>query len=194
MTPRQLTPLGGLLVLALAMAGCGDSPGTPGETGPAGDPGQPGATGTASLIDVETVEPGSDCAHGGMRINTGLDADQSGDLSGDEITAGSSMVQCNPEPAETCAETVTINGVTGADGEFVEGVSSSALSVDLSTIANVELVLLGPDFDFTSGANPGEFSVTPLSAGGPYFITVIATNGCSVDQTSITIATVDGPS
>ncbi len=192
MTQKHSWPIGALLIATLVFAGCGDSQGAPGEAGPAGEAGQNGAPGTTSLVDVEAIEPGPDCAAGGVRITTGVDADASGDLSADEAAAGNSTVQCNVEPQPACSEVVSIDGVNGADASFVVGQPSSPLTVELSTTTNVRLVFLGPDFDYTAGANVGEFTVTPLTEGGPFFITVVATNGCSFDQATVTIATVAG--
>lgn len=183
-------PIGALLVAMLACAGCGDSQGAPGERGAAGDPGPNGSPGTASLVDVEALAPGEDCAGGGVRITTGLDADGNGELSADEAAAGESIVQCNPESEPACAEVVSIDGITGTDGPFVAGQASSPLTVELNTTTNIRLVFLGPDFDYTAGANVGEFTLTPHHGGGPFSITVVATNGCSFDQATVTIASV----
>ena len=64
-------------VLVLACGGKGTD-GKDGEPGTAGDPGPDGAMGPAgsnALVDVTPVEAGDDCATGGLRIASGIDAE-----------------------------------------------------------------------------------------------------------------------
>lgn len=187
MKQKYLGHLGILLVAAITLAGCGDASGAPGEPGAEGPQGAPG---TAERVDIEAVAPGPECVAGGVRITTGVDADMSGELSADEAAAGDSTLQCNLESVAPCTDDLRINGVAGTDAPFVAGQPSAPLTVDLSSADNVRLILLGPDFDFNAEAQLGQFTITPHREGGPFFITVLATNGCSVDQASVTIDSV----
>lgn len=171
-------------LLVLAAAGCGDA-GPRGESGPPGDTGAPGEAAALSLVETRSVAPGAECANGGTQIVSGVDADQNGELSDDEIAAGSTTLVC--APAAECDETLTITDITGTDQTFVDGVESSPMTVQLSSTSDVELSFVAPDLEFKPGANPGEFTVVPHAVGGPFQVAVMATDGCSFDVTNFAI-------
>ncbi len=175
-----------ICLFVVAGAGCGGDQGRPGEAGPAGEPGQPGEAAAISLVETQSVAPGADCAAGGTRIVSGVDADHNGELSDEEIAAGSTTLYCAP-PAAKCDNTITITDITGTAQTFIAGVESGPLTAHLSTTSGVELKFVAPDLEFKTGANPGEFTVVPQTVGGPFQVAVMATDGCSFDVKSFTI-------
>ncbi|HKQ32048.1 MAG TPA: hypothetical protein VJV40_02510 [Thermodesulfobacteriota bacterium] len=74
-----------------------------GDPGPQGDP---GADGLTSLLDTTSEAPGANCANGGTKVDTGLDADNSGVLDPGEIT--NTYYACNGEQG--------IQGIQGDTG------------------------------------------------------------------------------
>lgn len=77
----DLRPAMHCVCLALLLSACGaDSSGV---QGPEGD------AGLNSLIRTEAVEPGAECAEGGVRVLSGLDADADGELGADEVSGES---------------------------------------------------------------------------------------------------------
>ena len=83
--------------LALTLAACEGDDGNDGAQGPAGTPGADGAAGNdgqSSLISQRELQPGdANCPAGGIRIDSGLDANSDGVLSADEIDASNFV--CN---------------------------------------------------------------------------------------------------
>lgn len=77
--------------------------GEPGEDGEQGEPGEDGADGDAGLSSLITQTPvfsgDETCFSGGVRIDSGQDADRDGELSDDEITETSHL--CNPTTINT---------------------------------------------------------------------------------------------
>lgn len=163
-----------------ALSACGGA--EQGEQGKLGPDGQAGAPGHDSLVKTETIEPGDACPNGGVRINSGLDADDNGTLSADEIIAGSSTDVCSQgPPADDCGEALEIGEISGTDQAFVVTNPSAPLTAALNHTDGVELQLAGRGFTMTPGASVDEFSLTPKMAGGPFDLALVASDGCSVD-------------
>jgi hypothetical protein len=150
-----------------------------------------GTPGADSLVQTSPVEPGEICPGGGVKVDTGLDADADGELSNEELAAGSSTVICSVDNAGECGEPLALGQVSGTAQTFIVDRPSAALTVDLNTTEGVELKLAGEGFTSTPGTAPGEFSITPHLAGGPFDLALIASDGCSVDVASFTIERVE---
>ena len=65
-----------------------------GITGPQGPQGQSGANGYNSLISTSLEPPGLNCTNGGIKIEVGLDLDENGILSLDEIDSSQTKYVC----------------------------------------------------------------------------------------------------
>ncbi len=93
----------------------------PGEAGPSqyvcnGAPGNTGAAGRNSLLEVLSEPAGAHCAHGGKRLNSGLDSNGNGVLEAGEVTASSYV--CNGA-----------NGSNGSNGNNGSAGQNSLLAV-----------------------------------------------------------------
>ncbi|RAL25386.1 hypothetical protein DL240_04025 [Lujinxingia litoralis] len=98
----------------------------------AGEGGEQGPGGQTPLIRTEDVAPGEDCAAGGVRVLSGLDANANAELDPDEVSAESlvctgveglnSLIRTEEEPAgENCGyrgSAVSVGLDTNADGEL----------------------------------------------------------------------------
>ena len=88
--------------------------GATGPTGPTGAQGSAGATGLASLALTSTEAVGANCATGGMKFESGVDADRNGALSAWEIEPWLTRYVCNGAAG---AQGLTgEQGPTGAQG------------------------------------------------------------------------------
>ncbi|MCW5808614.1 MAG: OmcA/MtrC family decaheme c-type cytochrome [Deltaproteobacteria bacterium] len=70
-------------LFAIAVAACG------------GDNGLPGEPGANALTQTSDEPPGPNCAHGGIKIEVGLDLDRDGTLSPAEVNAASTTYVCH---------------------------------------------------------------------------------------------------
>jgi len=69
--------------------------GLTGATGPQGVPGPAGINGLNALIKTTTEPAGSNCANGGTKIETGLDANSNGVLEINEVNLSQTQYVCN---------------------------------------------------------------------------------------------------
>ncbi|HTB77362.1 MAG TPA: hypothetical protein VK762_29155 [Polyangiaceae bacterium] len=76
-------------------------PGASGDAGPAGASGDAGAPGegTSSLIRTSHELAGANCVYGGVRIESGLDANRDGVLQDSEVNAAATQFICQTAPA-----------------------------------------------------------------------------------------------
>lgn len=81
------------------------TPGRDGKDGAPGGDGAAGAPGLATLVATGDEPPGSSCAEGGVRIDSGLDQDGDGRLQPAEVTATSYVCQPAAAPSSACAAT-----------------------------------------------------------------------------------------
>lgn len=190
-----LTLVGGLITLG-ACAGETGPQGEQGEEGPEGEAGEDGEDGedgvdgedgATSLTETEVVEEGEECEAGGVRVNTGIDGNDDGELSEDEVT--SSEVVCH-SPAADCSA-FEITEVSGTDQTFYEGVQSDPITVQHDGDADVEVEFVGSAFAYEAGDQEDETVLTPHEVGGPFQVTVIASNECSVDVDSFVVDEVE---
>ena len=85
----------GEIVPVLTQYVCNGAVGAAGVAGPQGIPGVAGTNGLNSLIKT-TVEPaGANCATGGTKVETGLDANNNGVLDAGEVLAAQTTYVCN---------------------------------------------------------------------------------------------------
>jgi DNA-binding beta-propeller fold protein YncE len=130
------------VVIAVSCLGCGAEDGA---TGPAGGGGPPGDKGDAVLIAVTPEPAGANCANGGQRVDTGLDADQDKLLDPQEVTqttyvcngrgpgvAGFQRIAQLTGPGGPIAEIVAAS----PDGMLLAYTSSTAHSVGLVDLAD----------------------------------------------------------
>jgi hypothetical protein len=123
---RRLVTLGGLLA-ALALAACGgDGTATPLKAAP------------AALVDVQTEAAGSNCASGGSRIASGIDANRNGTL--DAVEIASTQYVCNGSSGATgtagttgTAGLATLVAVTDAGAHCASGGKAISVGVDANT-------------------------------------------------------------
>jgi subtilisin-like proprotein convertase family protein len=192
-----------LLALALVMGGltgcAGDEgpageqgdqglQGETGDQGPQGEDGEDGEDGATSLVESEDIDPGDECTHGGVQLNTGLDADGDGSLSSGEVE--SSTVVCYAANAD-CAGSFEITDLSGVDQRFFEGVQSDPIEVVTDSDGEVDVQFVNAYLDFEPTGNDGEYTVTPPMVGGPFAVAVIATNDCAIDTATFTIDMVE---
>ncbi|MFW5967417.1 MAG: DUF7151 family protein, partial [Persicimonas sp.] len=190
-----LTLVGGLVTLG-ACAGETGPEGEQGEQGPEGEAGEDGQDGedgedgedgATSLTETEEVEAGDECEAGGVRVNTGIDENDDGELSEDEVT--SSEVICHSPGADCSAFEIT--EVSGTDQTFYEDVQSDPITVEHDGDDDVEVNFIGSAFAYEDGEEDDETVLTPHHTGGPFQVTIIAKNDCSVDVDSFVVDEVE---
>ncbi|HSP80884.1 MAG TPA: hypothetical protein VLQ93_20320, partial [Myxococcaceae bacterium] len=76
----------------LSLTGCQDGP--MGEPGP---PGERGPEGRRTLVVTSAEPAGANCSQGGTKFEVGLDANDDGTLSADELETGQTRYVCNGE-------------------------------------------------------------------------------------------------
>lgn len=107
---------------------CNGEQGEKGETGPKGDQGIQGETGetgesgrngAAALVSVVNEPKGANCAAGGKKIETGLDANGNGTLDEDEIDPADIHYVCNGRDAQEAGLSSSSGcAMTTVDGGF----------------------------------------------------------------------------
>ncbi|MBN1609425.1 MAG: hypothetical protein JW940_22535, partial [Polyangiaceae bacterium] len=120
--------------------------GSVGAAGAGGATAPAGADGLTSLVNVTTVEPGTDCAKGGQRLEAGLDLDGNGTLEAGEVTTAR----------------VVCNGVEGSAG--VAGRNSLIVTYDEPAGTNCPTggrrIEVGPDTDNDAQLSDSEVAGT----------------------------------
>ena len=102
---------------AMGMTG---TTGTAGTTGATGATGAAGPSGKNSLIQTSTEAAGANCANGGLRVDTGVDANSDAMLTSDEITHTSYL--CTPDAVTTKSGGCTAAGSTSSAPTWAFGV------------------------------------------------------------------------
>ena len=137
------------------LAGIQGAVGPAGPVGPPGPQGQPGVTGTDglnALINTITEPAGANCANGGTKIETGLDANGNGVLDANEINPSSTNYICNNS---------TQNAASGSYSKMI-AFSSMTSWVCPSGVDSIEVEIYGA----SGGGGGGAFSVAQPSAIG----------------------------
>ncbi|MDX1815031.1 MAG: hypothetical protein R3239_03645, partial [Thermodesulfobacteriota bacterium] len=73
-----------------------------------GDDGSNGSNGFNTLVLTSTEDPGTNCANGGQKIQSGLDTNRNGELDDDEVTStsyvcnGAGIAQAQAESCSVC--------------------------------------------------------------------------------------------
>ncbi|HSC86705.1 MAG TPA: esterase-like activity of phytase family protein [Polyangiaceae bacterium] len=141
--------------------------GEPGEPGAEGEPGEPGAEGEpgedAPVVLLETaVEPsGPNCTAGGVRVQSGIDADEDGSLDAAEVS-GTTYV-CSGSPGTgSVAGFRLVSKITGLGGPIAEIASASPDGKTLAfTSSNSQLVGF---VDITNPASPIQLGTSNVGA------------------------------
>jgi hypothetical protein len=208
------------LLISGAIVGCGGEEGPMGEAGPAGEPGEQGpageqgpqgpqgqggetgaqgptgaagedgAPGHGSLVDLDDIAPGDECAEGGIIIRTGLDVDGDGILSATEVT--DTRILCN-SPGATCGERLVVSGLEGLEATYYVGMKSAPLTVLTNADRDLQLSFFGEGFAFETLGSGGQFTLTPSLAGRDMEFAVIASDGCTVAAHTVKVARVLRP-
>jgi hypothetical protein len=118
---------------------CAGAAGTNGTTGTNGTNGKDGKDGTSFLITTAAEPAGSNCAQGGMKIQSGADANGNGVLDGSEATT---TYVCNGDPngdGGALANTFFTSGSTNSSA----GTAVTPISGSLTVPASGSIVAIG---------------------------------------------------
>lgn len=146
-------------------AGASGKDGANGAPGPVGDAGAVGATGEAgadgadgdaglnALVLTTSVDPGAQCVHGGVEIQTGLDTNRNGALDPSEVTSTEYVCSGAFQKDVTfpsAGSAVSSGGTLGAGGGGAHFVAGDALSetfdaTGLASLTSLHLVLTMDD-------------------------------------------------
>ncbi len=132
---------------------CAGSNGTNGANGTSGTNGKDGKDGTAYLITTATEPPGSNCAQGGVKVESGADANGNGVLDGNEATT---TYVCNGDPngdGGALANTFYTAGSTNSTA----GTAVTPISGSLTVPASGSIVAIG---------SVDAFCALPATSGG----------------------------
>jgi len=99
--------------------------GPKGDKGDRGEQGEAGVDGSNALVETSPEEPGENCAHGGVKIESGIDYDNSGTLDPEEIT--STRYVCNGADGAK-ADQIEVTGGNGCSLTVVETESRPDIS------------------------------------------------------------------
>ena len=104
--------------------------GSPGPKGDQGAQGDAGPAGLTALVTITTEPPGPNCEFGGIRVESGLDTDENGQLSAAE--AGPPQYVCNGAPGSSsgAAGASSSSGGTGAGGAATAGSGGASGNAD----------------------------------------------------------------
>lgn len=164
--------------------------GQAGEQGAAGQTGDAGDDGRSPLVEIDALEPGDACLHGGVIIRSGFDDDDDGSLGEDEVS--STQTVCNPASA-SCGERLAITGLAGLVQDYYVGVESAPLSLETNSDADLVLSFVGLGLDFSPTGAAGEFTLTPTTTSDRAEFAIIANDGCTIAAQSFTIGQVLRP-
>jgi DNA-binding beta-propeller fold protein YncE len=141
--------------------------GDPGEQGPKGDPGEqgpkgdPGDDGLSTLLVTAAEAPGEHCEFGGVRVQTGLDADRDGKLGETEVSMTEYLCDGNPG-GPVVAGFRLVGKFTAPGGPVAEIVSPSP---DGKTLAYTSSATRTIGFaDITNPSAPALLGTTDLAA------------------------------
>jgi hypothetical protein len=95
-------------------AGAPGLTGADGGVGPAGGDGDVGLRGHSSLLRTSKEADGANCAHGGLRIETGVDVNDDGTLQDSEVNASQTQFLCEPAGVGAC----TSGGALPSAGDY----------------------------------------------------------------------------
>ncbi len=124
-----------ILAGSLLLAGCAGDEGNNGTDGINGTDGNDGATGSNSLVmQTELAEGNENCAFGGVQVDSGIDADASGTLSADEITATSYI--CNGAAPRTSLSNAELATSYGNDWYIQSAAKANSTEAAVASIVN----------------------------------------------------------
>lgn len=183
--------------------------------GQSGSEGTQGEDGAVALLNISEIEAGGSCAGGGTRVESGLDLDGDGVLSAGEVTATSNICDGGDgtDGTDGMDGTDGVDGVDGVDGDsldpcagatqleitsiggvmgtYFRGFDSAPISVNTTSNRPVRVSFVTNAFDFREGASDGEYVFTPDIVGEDFRVVAVATDGCTIDTESFTIASVE---
>ncbi len=194
---------------------CAGAPGANGVDGSAGPSGSDGATGSAgrsSLVRTSPELAGANCAYGGVRIETGIDANDDGVLQDSEVSAGQTQFLCEPPGVGACAPGGALP--IGGDYKAPEGtehwlrrtataatysvvpagppvLSNPARLFRIEHVCGQALLLLAPDgtasrLDWSTAAGSFRICVRPASS-------IVAAAGMVIPDPDVAAGCASGP-
>ena len=99
------------------------------------------ADGLNSLIGTLIEQPGANCAHGGYRLEVGLDSNANGQLDSEEVTSWEYL--CNPEPADFPYQSyASLISQSGTD-DPVSTVVDNSLDLEIVWVRESQGIYLG---------------------------------------------------
>lgn len=123
-------------------AGAPGSTGADGGVGPAGGDGDAGPRGRSSLLRTSKEAEGANCAHGGLRIETGVDVNDDGTLQDSEVNASQTQFFCEPAGIGAC----TSGGALPSAGDYTASDGAEHWLRKTATAATYTIVPAGaPD-------------------------------------------------
>ena len=117
-----------MLAASVALVSC---EGDKGDLGPQGPAGPQGSAGKNSLTRTVAVPAGTNCANGGIKIESGLDANSNGTLEDNEVAATQTKYVCNA--ASSNVTQFVLGAHDFSSGDFYAQVSTTADTASKST-------------------------------------------------------------
>ena len=152
--------------------------GNDGERGPIGGDGDDGDDGDVPLVEFSDEPVGENCSLGGVRIDTGVDADGDGELSEDEIT---DITYVCSSTCEGGAIDLAFGDGDG-DGPVYNNIDTVTFPIT-TTETNLNVSFYGAtegfEFDLDIDLSEG-LMVSPRAGEGTLEFVAIITNGCGL--------------
>ena len=158
----------GLFCFSLVAAGC---------AGEDDANGADGVDGSNALVVTSEEPPGENCANGGVKIQSGIDADNDGALDDSEINAALTKYICSGAPSDNATFVLSKNSLTTSE----DGTSDS-LTVKLSQAPTADVILPVMSTNTAEGAvSPASLTFTPANWDIAQTVTVTGQNDYTVD-------------
>ena len=155
--------------------------------------GVPGDDGAPSLLAVEDEPPGENCIDGGVRITSGIDANEDGILQESEVVSTEYICKSTCSPEEYALEL----GASDAGDVVYNGfdrITFPISSENTELVPTVVYATSGFEFEFEFDRTEG-VKVSPMAGEGELEIVLAFTDGCGLLVRTLNIANVaDGES
>ncbi len=151
--------------------------GAPGADGSDGDAGEQGAAGSDGIVVTSTEEPGENCEHGGVRIDSGVDEDGDGELDEGDIEDTSYVCnqQCSTgEPLDFDIHTDELPDEYVQGFSYDVGVTTEADYIDINAINPSASV----DMDVSYDNDEQELTFEHIEGEAVVDLLLVANDGC----------------